>query len=1021
MIKKKLQFAIIAFAMILTQSVFSQTKTITGTVLDNTGSPLPGANVVVEGTKNGTATDFDGKYTLKNVSIGENIVYTFLGMVDKTIKVGSQSIINVSLGEAASNLKEVVVVGYGTQKRGNVTGAITTVGAKEIGALPVANAAQALQGRAAGVSVVNSGTPGTDPVVIIRGLGSFGNNKPIYVIDGVITGGLGGISPSDIENISVLKDASTAAIYGARGSSGVIMVTTKKGKKGKGELNFSTYTGIQSFTKRYDVMNTTQYLQFAKETSATPSTFSINRPAEIFNNNVNYQNEIFTNGIIRDYNLNYSSGSEKGTQRFSAEYLDQDGIIINTGFERYSFRGNTTYTFGKVNVGSSLAVAFGKQRPELNGGGRSLIEHAIKQAPYLPVRNPDNLGGFQGPTSAVDGQDAENPVRIQTLGNAANKSVSIIGNIFAEVEIAKGLKFKSMLGLDYFTNNFKRFVPSYKEDNIPNSSTNAQPYALIVKNSNFGQSIILNNSLTYKKTIAEKHNFELLALVEKTENKYEQIDISSRNIITDDIENLTNTVPSIGNFTVKTNRLGYLGRLNYNYDEKYILAVSLRRDASSRFGSNFRWGNFPSVALGWNVAKENFMKGSILNDFKFRGSYGITGNDDIDDYRYSASLGGGYFYPINDSAAEGTSIGSLPNPNLKWEEKTLKNLGLDIGLFNNKVTATIEVFSNTSNDLLVNRPLWPSLGSPGGFQVANVGSVESKGYEVSLGYNKNQGDFTWSANFNIGSSKNKVLALADGVTQITPTSNFKNNGDISHITVGEPAFYYFGLVTDGIYQNQAEVNAVFTADPTQTVVQPGDIRFKDLNGDGKITSDDRAIIGNPYPDFTYGLNLSAAYKGFDFNLFASGVQGLDVFNNNIYDLEGQNRLFNGSVKLIDRAKVENGVVTNPSATVPRAPGAPQNVSISDRFVEDGSYTRLKNVSIGYTISNKMLNNYFSKFRVYASGQNLVTLTKYSGLDPELGGINRLTGDGNSTNQEAGIDRGNYPQPKSFLIGIEVTF
>jgi TonB-dependent starch-binding outer membrane protein SusC len=1020
MIKKKLQFAIIAFAMILTQSVFSQTKTISGTVLDNTGSPLPGANVVVEGTKNGTATDFDGKYTLKNVSTGENIVYTFLGMVDKTIKVGGQAVINVTLGEAASNLKEVVVVAYGTQKRTNVTGAISTVGAKEIGALPVANAAQALQGRAAGVSVVNSGSPGTDPVVLIRGLGSFGNNKPLYVIDGVITGSLSGISPSDIENISVLKDASTAAIYGARGSSGVIMVTTKKGKKGKGEFNFSTYTGVQTFNKRYDVMNTTQYLQFAKETSATPNTFAINRPAEIFKNDVNYQDEIFTDGFIRDYNLNYSSGSEKGTQRFSAEYLDQDGIIINTGFERYSFRGNTAYTFGKVNVGSSLGVSFGKLRPELNGGGRTLIEHAIKQAPYLPVRNPDNLGGFQGPTSAVDGQDAENPVRIQTLGNAANKSVSIIGNLFVEIEIAKGLKFKSMAGLDYFSNNFKRFVPSYKEDNIANSSTNAQPYALIVKNSNFGQSIVLNNSLTYKKTFAEKHNFEILALVEKTLNKYEQIDVSSRNIITDDIENLTNTVPSIGNFTVKTSRLGYLGRLNYNYDEKYILALSLRRDASSRFGSNFRLGNFPSVALGWNVAKENFMKKTFINDFKFRGSYGIIGNDEIADYKYSGTLGGGYFYPINDAAAEGTSIGLLPNPNLKWEEKTVRNLGLDIGLFNNKVTATIEVFNNKSSDLLVDRPLAPSLGSTGGFQSANVASVESKGYEVSLGYNDNDGDFTWSANFNIGSSKNKVLALADGVTEIFPNSNFKNNGDISHITVGDPAFHYFGLVTDGIYQNQAEVNAVF-ADQTQTVVQPGDIRFKDLNGDGKITSEDRAIIGNPYPDFTYGFNLSAAYKGFDLNLFVTGVQGVDVFNNNIYDLEGQNRLFNGSVKLLDRAKVENGVVTNPSATIPRAPGTPQNVSISDRFVEDGSYTRLKNMSLGYTIPSKSFNNYFSKLRVYVSTQNLITLTKYSGLDPELGGNNRLTGNGSSSNQEAGIDRGNSPQPKSFLIGVEVTF
>jgi TonB-dependent starch-binding outer membrane protein SusC len=1015
---KKLKYAIITLVMICTQNVFSQTKTIQGVVSDNTGSPLPGANVIIEGTQNGTSTGFDGRYTLKNVSTGSKIIYSFLGMISQTIKVEEQTKINVTLSESAESIKEIVVVGYGYQKKTNVTGAVSTVGAKEIGALPVANAAQALQGRAAGITVVNSGTPGTDPVVLIRGLGTFGSNSPLYVIDGVITGSLSGISPSDIENISVLKDASTSAIYGARGSSGVVMVTTKKGKKGKGELNFNTYTGVNYFNKRYDVLNTVQYLKYAAEGY---NVTSINRPVEIFKNNVNYQDEIFTKGIIKDYNLNYSSGNEKGTQRFSLEYLDQEGVIINTGFERYSVRANMAYQFGKLSIGNSLSLAFSKQSPELNGGGRSLIEHAIKAAPYLPVFNPENLGGFQGPTSSVDGQDAENPVRIQTLGNAANKSLGIIGNIFAELEIAKGLKFKSLLGIDYFTNNFKRFVPSYREDNIPGVSTNAQNFALIVKNSNFGQAILLNNSLTYKTTIAEKHNIEVLALIEKVENKFEFINVNSRNTITDEVENLTNNVPSIGNGTSKTNRLGYLGRLNYNYEDRYIVALSLRRDASSRFGKNFRWANFPSVALGWNIAKEKFMGETSFSDLKIRGSYGITGNDQISDYRYSASLIGGFFYPINGTAVEGTSLGTLPNPNLKWEEKTIKNIGLDIGLFNNRVTATLEVFNNTSDDLLVFSPLSPSLGSPDGGQFANVGSVETKGAEFNLGYNDNNGNFRWSANFNIGSSKNKVLRLADGVTSITPTSNFKNNGDISRIVVGEPAYHYYGLVTDGIYQNQAEVNAVLYADPGQVIVKPGDIRFKDLNGDGRITADDRANIGNPYPDFTYGLNLSVTYQNFDFNLFMTGVQGIDVFNNNIYDLEGQTRLFNSGTSVLDRAIVQNGVVVNSSATVPRANGAPQNTAISDRFVEDGSYARLKNISIGYTIPNKAFNNYFSKFRVYASGQNMITITKYSGLDPELGGINRLTGDPNSSNQEAGIDRGNYPQPKSLLIGIEVTF
>jgi TonB-dependent starch-binding outer membrane protein SusC len=1038
MIKKKLQFAIIAFAMILTQSVFSQTKTITGTVLDNTGSPLPGANVVVEGTKNGTATDFDGKYTLKNVSIGENIVYTFLGMVDKTIKVGSQSIINVSLGENAEKLKEVVVVAYGTQKRSNITGAVSIVGAKEIGMLPVANAAQALQGRAAGVSVTNSGTPGTDPVVLIRGLGTFGDAKPLYVIDGVITGGLGGISPSDIENITVLKDASTTALYGARGSNGVIMVTTKKGKKGAGEFSFNNYTGVQFFNKRYNTMNTRQYLDFAYNNlgidleGRNPPTVppAVLRPKEIFNNNVNYQDAIFTSGIIKDYNLSYASGNEKGTQRFSAEYLGQEGIIINTGFERYSVRGNTAYTFGKFSVGNSLAVAFGRQKPELNAGNRTLIEHAIKAAPYLPIYNPDNLGGFQGP-SGLDGQDAENPVRIQTLGNASNSTVSIIGNIYAELELCKGLKFKSMVGIDYYTGNYKRFSPSYKD-----GTAHQQPYAAITNNTNVGQALLFNNSLIYKKTVGEKHNFELLALAENTTNTSEYINANSRNPETDVVPNLTNTLSSIDNKAFKTIRTGYVGRLNYDYDNKYLLALSIRRDASSRFGRNFRWATFPTVALGWNIAKEKFMENTAINNLKLRGSYGIVGNDQIGDYLYNPSLVVGFIYPVNDAVANGITAGKIANPKLKWEEKTMQNLGLDLGLFNNKVTATIEVFNNTSNDLLFNRPIPISIGAVDDNQFGNVGSATAKGIEFNLGYNDTEGDFTWSANFNIGKSKTELITLADAVPDYAPNSPLKQTSqNISNLKPGEPLFYYYGLVTDGIYQNQAEVNAVIkpTTDPItgqpiiQTAVRPGDIRYKDLNGDGKIDAKDRTNIGNPYPDFTYGFNFNAGYKNFDINLFVSGVQGAKVFNANRYDLYGQNRLFNGDVALLNSAIVTgtgvNQVVTNPSATIPRVKGASdQNLLVSDRFVEDGSYARLKNLTIGYTLPNKAaLNKYFSKFRIYVSAQNLVTLTKYSGLDPEIGGGNQLTGDPNSRNQEQGIDRGNYPQPKSVLMGLEITF
>lgn len=455
-----------------------------------------------------------------------------------------------------------------------------------------------------------------------------------------------------------------------------------------------------------------------------------------------------------------------------------------------------------------------------------------------------------------------------------------------------------------------------------------------------------------------------------------------------------------------------MARINYDYDDKYLLAISGRRDASSRFGSNNRWGNFYSVALGWNIAKEDFMKDSFISTLKLRGSVGTTGNDNFDDYQYNATLGSNYYYLINGEVVVGTTLGKPSNPDLKWESKLGRNIGLDFGFLNEKITGSFEYFNNTAKDILFNVPLAASLGSASGSKYQNIAAVKTSGYELSLGYNDREGDFTWSANFNLGTSKNEVTALAPGVTEViagvVPRAGL---AQMSRLTVGDPLFYMYGLVTDGIFQNQAEVNAVFTKNPTQTVVKPGDIRFKDLNGDGDITSDDRTNIGNQFPDFTYGLNLSAAYKNFDFNCFINGVKGGDIFNASIFDLQGMTRLFNSSTAVLDRAIVAGGVVTNPNASLPVALGSAQNTAVSDRYIEDGSFTRLKNITLGYTFTGTPFDKYISKLRLYCSAQNLVTWTKYSGLDPEIAG----------TGFDAGIDLGRYPQPKSVIFGLEVSF
>jgi TonB-linked SusC/RagA family outer membrane protein len=1000
--KLKMKFAIFALLFFCGHAVFSQTKTIQGIVSDKTGLPISGVSVKVQGESGEAVTDFDGKYSI-NAATNNKLVFTFIGMSTQTVTVGSNTSINITLQDSSQDLKEVVVVAYGTQKRAKVTGAISVVGAKDIAAVPITNAESALQGRAAGVTVVN-GAPGSSPVVKIRGLATMNNSDPLYVVDGVLTGNLSGLSPNDIESMSVLKDASTTALYGSKGFNGVIMVTTKKGKKGPGQLSFSSYLGSQTVTKRYDVLNTQQYVKYAKDLGVDVAA----RATEFGNANTNWQDEIFQTGIMQDYNLSFSSGTDNSTSRYSAEYLKQEGAIISTGFERYSFRANNTQSVGKLTVGSNIGVSFSTTNPERSAGGRTLLEHAIKMAPYLPVYNANNLGGYQGP-SAADGQDAENPVRVANLGYQKIKGVSIIGNIFAELEIYKGLKFRSQVALDYYTSKDHTFVPSYRDGTV-----HSQGYSTTAQTDSQGQTIVFDNSLTYKTTIADKHNIEVLGLISKIENKNENLVASSRYYISDEIDQLRlqNANLSSGNF--ETNNLGYVTRVNYDYDEKYLVAGSFRRDGSSRFGSNFRFGNFYSVALGWNIAKESFMTDSVFSTLKLRASTGTTGNDRIDDYQYSGTLAQNYIYPINGAAAAGVTGGRAANPNLKWESKNDRNIGLDFGIFDDKFTGSFEYFNNKASDILFAVPLPASVGSPDGTQLQNIADTKVSGYEISLGYNDREGDFTWSATANLGTSKNEVTRLAPGVTSVlsgpVPRAGLEN---FSRLEVGQPLFYFYGLETNGIYKNQAEVDAVLGAG--QTIVKPGDIRYVDRNGDKVINSLDKTNIGNPYPDFTYGLNLTAAYKKFDFNCFITGVQGVDVFNANKFDLTAMQRLFNSGSEVLDRSIVTGGAVTNPSATLPRALGVEQNWNTaSQRYVEDGSYTRLKNVTIGYTFSGNEFQKYFSKVRFYLSAQNLVTITNYSGLDPEI-----VRTDGNSNS--AGIDLGRYPQPKSVIFGLEVTF
>ena len=978
---------------------------ITGTVTDANNSPLPGVNVLVVGTTTGTETDFDGNYTI-NVNKGDVLQFSFVGMQTQTITVGDNNTINITLAEDANALDEVVVVGYGSQRKNDITGAVSSISADDIVSVPTTNAEQALQGKATGVTIVNTGSPGTSPIVRIRGIGTYGDNTPIFVVDGVITKNISDLSAADIESMSVLKDASTTAVYGSLGANGVIVIKTKNGRNGDVQFSFSTYMGSQSKPKTLDLLNSAQYVEYATEmqvnaAQGVPARFA---DTQFVSNNTNWQKEIYNSGTLNTYQLSASGGNENSKFRISGGYQTKEGVLLNTNFDKYTARLNSEFKKGKFTFGESLSVAFLKQNPQINGNALSPFENAIKMAPYLPVHDTGNLGGFKGPDDA-DGQDARNPVRVLTQESIDDKTTSILGNVFGTYSILDGLDYTIDLGINYSNTTSKRVSLPYFD-----GEKHALKETSVSQNNWNNLNITIRNSLRYTKTFNDNHNLELLALTEKIKGDFS---LFSANGITSFGSQELPANSSARTQLTETTRIGYLGRVNYNYAGKYILAASVRRDASSRFGPNNRWGTFSSVAAGWVISKEDFFgEDSAMNYFKIRGSWGQAGNDQSGGYyTYESTLTDGFNYGNN----IGLAVLSSPNPDLKWEETITTNLGVDLGFLNNKITISAEYYNNSSDDLIVSLPRAASAGLLAGTPT-NVGAMTTKGFEFNLGFNDREGDFTWSTNFNLSTTKNIVDKLADNVEQLFggARSNVLGGASISRLVEGESMWHFYGWQTDGIFQSQAEIDAA----ATQENAAPGDIRFKDINGDNVIDADDKTIIGNPFPKLTYGLSLDAGYKGFDFSMLFSGVSGNEIFNANRFYLDGADRIFNAGTAVLDR-----WTPTNPSTAQPRAiTGDPnKNTRVSDRYVEDGSFLRLRNISLGYNISENSLKGFaggvISKFRIYVSAQNVFTSTNYSGLDPELAPLHAY----DSPNIELGVDRGQYPQTTSVLAGLQITF
>ncbi|NRT10485.1 TonB-dependent receptor [Flavobacterium sp. 14A] len=1040
----KLKFALIALAMICTQTVLSQSKTIKGVVTDQARLPLPGVNVSVKGTSNGVITNPDGSFVIDNVPTNSRIVFSFIGFTSKEIAADSKSTINVSLIEDTNNLDEVVVIGYGSAKKQDVTGAVSTVSAKSIKDQPFTGIDQALQGKVSGVTITqNSGTPGGGVSIRIRGIASLSGNEPLYVVDGVpINGGdnndsfnynsLGGangqtkssaltaINPSDIESMDILKDASATAIYGSRGSNGVVLITTKKGKKGKSVISYESYTGVQQVTKFLDVLNLQDFAKYRASVSTELGQqipYEFQNP-EILGKGTNWQKEIFRNAQMQNHQLTISGGKDNTRYYTSMNYFEQDGIVINTGFKRYSMRLNVDTTVNDwFKIGNNVTLSNTKQKIAFNDTEDGVISTAVSQSPNIPVRYSD--GTFGGPIEGFGNTSASNPVATAlNKGNTLDK-YKIVGSLFGEISFSKNLTFKSVLGYDFNTTNGSVFYPDITIGTTSTSSVS-------VKQQNQSIFWTLQNYFTYSKTFG-KHNIVALLGQESQESKYEGVSGSRTGYLSNDITTLglgDSKTATNDNYKGTNSLNSYFTRLNYSFNSKYLLTATLRSDSSSNFGDGYKTGYFPSFAAGWVISNEPFFEKikDVVNHAKFRAGYGEVGNQNIGNYKYGSSI-------VSFPTGFGTGFAqeNIQNPTVQWETTKASNFGVEVGLFKDALRLEVDYYKKVSSDFLFNEPVPaylgtnPQQGNLGlGAKVVNLGDIENKGWDITLNTrNISNDNFNWTSSFIFSTFKNKLTSFGDDNSAIY--RNFQFNNTLTKTGVGSPVGQFFGYQVDGIYKSEQDIADSPTPDNevgANGKVWVGDIKFKDINGNGKIDSGDRTNIGNPIPDFTYSVINNISYKNLDMSIVFLGTQG--------------NKIYNWTRKLTESLGGTGGPYSNQSADVnnrfiagvnentniPRyVNGDPNgNSRVSDRFVEDGSYLRLQNVTFGYTMPEEFISRtkFFSKLRIYMTGQNLFTITNYSGLDPAVG----------SFSQDAllsGVDNGRYPVARVFTLGLNLDF
>ena len=1007
---------------------------VTGVVHDSSGAPLANVTVSIKGSRKAVQTDDKGNFSIDAPEDG-TLIISAVGYQNYEMKINGQTSLNVRLTVQNKDLSEVVVVGYQQRRRGDLSGAQSIVNVGDVAKLPDLGVDQALQGKAPGVRVTqNTGQPGDGVIVRVRGVGTINDNNPLFIIDGVPTkDGINFLSANDIESIVILKDASSAAIYGSRAANGVVLITTKTGKKGGVQFNYSGYGGFQSHGTLPKMANTAEYETLYNEAAdndnvgiTNPILLRPKIPTDMAVANTDWLKAIFQNGQIQNHQLSIRGGNDKVLYYISGNYFKQDGIILNSWYERYSLLSKLNIQLtDRLNVANNITVSYSKKNSigssgdGYGGNGGSVVRYALFRTPAIPIYDSSGLYSDLPAYSGYFG-DGYNPVALANNTDNKENEYRVFSSLYAEYKIAKNLKFKSDIGLDAIIDDDKRFDENYGTNLRINNPS------MLTVGTTTNMNIIWNNTFTYNKTFNEVHNISLLAGTEAitntihthigTDRDFPNQDPSFRYIGNgDQLPGSTTATES----QTQSALFSLFANANYSYNNLYLLSGNIRRDGSSRFGPNNQYGTFYSGSAGWNMHNEVWFKELFpyISRLKLRASYGKLGNQEIPDYGFVSIIGNHYNYPLGSpqTSNPGSTVAVLGNPNVKWETSTQADAGLDMGIVHDRVSLIVDYFNKITTDMLIPVPL-PLIGGSASPPYLNAGKVQNTGLETEVDFKNYDHKLKFDININFSTLKNEVLSLS-GNGQPIASGRIDNNYNATLTAVGHPIGSFYLLQQEGIFQSAADIFSHAYQGPGIT---PGDVKFKDQNGDGVIDEKDRVFLGSAIPKYTFGTTVNLEYQNFDLSVFLQGQYGNKIYSQVNMDIEGFYRPFNVTQRVYDERWHGEGT----SNTMPKVSfsDAANNKYPSSRFLEDGSYMRLKNVQLGYTIPAKIVNKYHVKtLRIYVTGQNLWTLTKFTGLDPEMNISDNVKKDNYGGDVAAGIDWGTYPSARSYIVGLNLNF